>query len=82
MALITPRPIGKTRLSPEVLKGDLRTMVKYGPCGLGEKAAYLNSFFIDRRYYVTYPDIKRIFKRVATEQSVSLFSALKKRWIN
>ncbi len=40
MALITPRPIGKTRLSPEVLKGDLRTMVKYGPGWLGEKAVY------------------------------------------
>ena len=65
MALITPRPIGKNRLSPEALKGDLRTMVKYGPCGLGEIAVYLNSFFIDRRYYATYPDIKRIFKRVA-----------------
>lgn len=65
MFLITPRPVGKTVLSPEALKADLRTMKKYGPCGLGEKAVYLNSFFIDRRYYVTYPDISRIFKRVA-----------------
>ena len=65
MAIIPPRPIGKTRLSPEALKSDLRTMVKFGPCGLGERAVYLNSFFIDRRYYVTYPDIRRIFKRIA-----------------
>ena len=65
MALLTPLPIGNMKLSREDLREDMRSMTKYGPCGLGEKAVYVSSFFIDRRYYVTYPDVRRIFKRVA-----------------
>ena len=65
MALFTPLPIGNMKLSREDLREDMRSMTKYGPCGLGEKAVYVSSFFIDRRYYVTYPDVRRIFKRVA-----------------
>ena len=37
-------------------------------CGVGEKALYLNSFYIDRRYYITYPAVTRVFKRVAMSQ--------------
>ncbi len=65
MVLITPQPIGNMKLSREELRQDLRSCIRTGPCGLGEKAAYLSSFFIDRRYYVTYPDLRRVFKRVA-----------------
>lgn len=32
---------------------------------MGEKALYLNSFFIDRRYYVALSSVRRVFKRVA-----------------
>ena len=32
---------------------------------MGKKALYLNSFYIDRRYYLPYGSITRVFKRVA-----------------
>ena len=32
---------------------------------MGEKALYLNSFFIDRHYYVALESVRRVFKRVA-----------------
>ncbi len=63
--LFAPECIGNRTLSPEELREDKKKCKKTGPCGLGEKAVYLNSFFIDRRYYVCYQDIRRIFKRVA-----------------
>ena len=63
--LITPKPIGKTELSPEELSKDRKACTKYGPCGAGEKALYLGSFYISRRFYTPYPEIERVFKRVA-----------------
>ena len=35
------------------------------PLRRGKKALYLNSFYIDRRYYLPYGSITRVFKRVA-----------------
>ena len=32
---------------------------------MGQKAIYLNSFYIDRQYYVPMKSIKRVFKRIA-----------------
>ncbi len=63
--IIAPVCIGDISLSREELEKDRRGMVKVGPCGVGEKAVYLNGFFIDRRFYAVYPEIDRIFKRVA-----------------
>lgn len=37
----------------------------FGPCGVGKEALYLNSYFLDRRYYVALADVRRVFKRVA-----------------
>ena len=34
-------------------------------CGIGKKAVYLSSFYIDRRYYIPISSVKRIFKRIA-----------------
>lgn len=63
--LFTPICLGTTTLSREELREDRKKCIKVGPCGLGKKAIYLNSFFIDRRYYISYRDISRCFKRVA-----------------
>ena len=65
MGLIKPTLIGKRPLESEALRQDRRKCLKIGPCGIGEKALYLNSFFIDRRYYVRYEDVARVWKRVA-----------------
>ena len=47
------------------LEQDKKACRKIGPCGVGKKALYLNSFYIDRRYYLPYGSISRVFKRVA-----------------
>lgn len=33
--------------------------------GVGKKALYLNSFYIDRQYYIPVRSVSRVFKRVA-----------------
>ena len=63
--LFAPVCLGPTSLSTETLAADKKRCKRFGPCGVGEKALYLNSFFIDRRYYVALEDVHRVFKRVA-----------------
>lgn len=61
------RPVlaGNIPLRKEELEEDKRTCVKIGPVGVGAKALYLNSFYIRRRYYITWMDVRRVYKRVA-----------------
>ena len=63
--LFPPIPLGKQLLAPDSLAEDKKHCRKIGPCGLGKKALYVNSFYLDRRYYVRYGEIRRCFKRVA-----------------
>lgn len=63
--IFKPYPLSTARLDPRELEVDKKNCRKIGPCGLGKKALYLNSFFIDRRYYVPIPAVRRVFKRVA-----------------
>lgn len=63
--LFAPVCLGSTSLPTETLATDKKRCKRFGPCGVGEKALYLNSFFIDRRYYVALEDVHRVFKRVA-----------------
>ena len=60
-----PHCLSRTTLSKEELVKDRKNCRKFGPCGVGEKAIYLNSFYFDRRYYIPLSNVKRIFKRVA-----------------
>ena len=57
--IFAPAHLGSVTLDNETLAAD-----KKG-CGVGEKALYLNSFFIDRHYYVALESVRRVFKRVA-----------------
>ena len=52
-------------LEKEELAQDKKHCRKFGPCGVGEKAIYLNSFYFERRYYIPLTSVKRVFKRVA-----------------
>ena len=63
--LFTPRQLGNSALSADELKIDRKGCTKIGPCGIGEKAIYLNSFFLDRVFYVHNNDVRRIYKRIA-----------------
>ena len=63
--ILKPLKLGKNSLPEEELKLDKKQCRKFGPCGVGEKALYLNSFFLDRRFYIPFTSVKRIFKRIA-----------------
>lgn len=63
--LFKPAQLGAEGLDPAALEADKKACRKIGPCGVGQKALYLNSFYIDRRYYLPYSSIRRVFKRVA-----------------
>ena len=63
--VFAPKALGSRVLDPAVLAEDRRRCLRIGPCGVGEKALYLNSFFLKRRYYLCYEEITRAFKRVA-----------------
>lgn len=65
MKNILTRQIGKTLLPDDILSADKKKCRRIGPCGLGDRAIYLNSFYIDRFYAVPYSDIRRVYKRVA-----------------
>ena len=63
--IFKPAQLGLARLDKQELEQDKRSCRKIGPCGVGKKALYLNSFYIDRCYYLPYGSISRVFKRVA-----------------
>lgn len=63
--IFAPSPVGNGRLTRVELEKDKRECKKIGPCGVGEKALYLNSFYLRRRYYIVWSDVRRVFKRVA-----------------
>ena len=57
--------LGQTALPSNVVKLDKKTAIRVGPCAIGEKALFVNSFYVRRMYYVVYSDIARLYKRVA-----------------
>ncbi len=63
--IFKPAQLGLAKLDSQELEADKKACRKIGPCGVGKKALYLNSFYIDRRYYLPYGGITRVFKRVA-----------------
>ena len=66
--LFKPAQLGLAKLGAAELEADKKACKKIGPCGVGKKALYLNSFYIDRCYYLPYGSITRVFKRVAMSQ--------------
>lgn len=64
--IFKPKALSLVSTLPEnELVQDKKKCRKIGPCGVGEKAIYLNSFYFDRRYYVPFTAITRVYKRVA-----------------
>lgn len=60
-----PIPLGHETLDPAELAADRKDCRRFGPCGAGKRALYLNSFYLDCRYYIPYGEVERVFKRVA-----------------
>ncbi len=65
MLIIKPQQLGECGLDTQEMQNDRKACRKFGPCGVGEKAIYLNSMYVERRYYVPFTSITRVFKRVA-----------------
>ena len=63
--IFKPHPLSISHLNPQELETDRKACRKIGPCGVGKKAIYLNSFYIDRCYYIPFTAVRRVFKRVA-----------------
>lgn len=63
--IFKPRQLRLEGLDGEALAADKKKCRRFGPCGVGEKALYLNSFYIDRCFYVALSSVRRVFKRVA-----------------
>lgn len=63
--IFKPSCAGNIKLKPQELEEDKKNCRKIGPVGIGKKALYLNSFYLARRYYIIWSDVRRVFKRVA-----------------
>ena len=63
--IFKPAQLGCEHLDPSELTEDKKSCRRFGSCGVGEKALYLNSFYFERRYYIPYGSITRVFKRIA-----------------
>lgn len=63
-----PVRLGNTVLEAETAAADRKSCRRFGPCGVGEKAVYLNDLLIDRHFYVAFGSVRRVFKRVAMSQ--------------
>ena len=74
--IFKPAQLGLARLDAHELEEDKKACRKIGPCGVGKKALYLNSFYIDRRYYLPYGSIARVFKRVAMLSLIHILDLL------
>ena len=65
---MTPKALSSSQLPKETLSADKKACRRFGPCGVGEQALYLNSFWFERFYYVPIAAVRRVFKRVAMSQ--------------
>lgn len=63
--IFKPVQLGREALDKNTLIADRKGCKRFGPCGVGEKALYLSSFYRSCRYYLPYGGITRVFKRVA-----------------
>ena len=65
MLYFKPAKLGSAGLNDRELKEDRKSCLVFGPCGVGHKALYLNSLFMERRFYIPVSNIQRAYKRVA-----------------
>lgn len=65
MMIFKPVQLGREALDRSVMLADRKSCKRFGPCGVGERALYLSSFYVGCRYYLPYGGITRVFKRVA-----------------
>lgn len=62
---LKPKCLSNASLEAETLRADKKSCKRYGPCGVGQKALYLNNIVLDRCYYIPLDSVQRVYKRVA-----------------
>ena len=62
--IFKPRPLS-AELPAAELETDKAGCEKFGSCGIGDRAIYLSSYFVDRRYYIPFTSVQRVYKRLA-----------------
>ena len=63
--LFPPKPLSSVTFTPEEIKVDKASWLKFGTCALGKRALYVGSYFLSNRYYIPLTRVKRVFKRLA-----------------
>ncbi len=76
MVLDMTKALSKETLEKDVLQYDKKNCMKFGPCGVGRKALYLNGFYLKRNSYVPLSAVQRVFKRVAGSTGQGVFSSV------
>ena len=66
---LKPAKLGEKEIPESILSEDKKHCKKIGPCGIGKEALYLNSFYLERRYYVPAGFRLPCFKRVAMSKA-------------
>lgn len=51
---LKPAKLGEKEIPESILSEDKKHCKKIGPCGIGKEALYLNSFYLERRFYIRY----------------------------
>lgn len=63
--IFKPHLLAGAAIPEAELIADKKGCQRFGPCGVSDRALYLNSFFLDRRYYLPIGEVRRVFKRIA-----------------
>ena len=63
--IFKPVQLGREALDRNTLIADRKSCKRFGPCGVGGRALYLSSFYLNCRYYLPWSGVTRVFKRVA-----------------
>jgi len=65
---LKPAKLGEKEIPESILSEDKKHCKKIGPCGIGKEALYLNSFYLERRFYIPVSSVSRVFKQRGDEQ--------------
>jgi len=66
--LFAPVALSEKKFTREELSNDVKNRVKFGPCGVGQRALYLNFYVFDRIQYIPIKNVQRVYKRLAVSK--------------
>ena len=66
--LFPPKPLSSVTFTPEELKADKGSWLKFDSCALGKRALYVGGHYLSNRYYIPLVRVKRVFKRLAVSK--------------